>query len=112
MMYKPDHWVVVKITPVDTTKAPPHYRVFATWNGSYLTGSSWKLNSGIVRAQLNEDFYEFDGSSGSVYRCHKSTYGKSGYGFTTLQQLIENSKEYVSIEELDINTNFLELDYS
>jgi hypothetical protein len=65
-MYQPDNWVVIKF--------PDHYRVLAGWSGGYLTGDSWKLNSGIVRVEDDGENYLFYGSSGSCYKCCKSFY--------------------------------------
>jgi len=69
--YTPDSWVVIKMTHNDKT----FYKVLGGWSSSYLYGDSWRLNSGIERVELEGDVYKFDGSSGSVYSCHKENYG-------------------------------------
>ena len=66
----PDSWVVIKVIGEDTM-----YKVLAGWSGSYLNGTSWQLNSGIVKVEQNGEYFMFHGSSGSVYRCHKEGYG-------------------------------------
>ena len=77
--YRPDRWVVVKIvTPTEHL-----YKVFASWNGD-----SWKMNSGITRAQLVGKLWEFDGYSGSVYSCHQDSYGTTAYSGSVLQGFI------------------------
>lgn len=73
-MYTPDRWILLKVNK----DRDPHYRVFATWYGGYLHGSSWRLNSGITHHTEDDMFYYFHGSSGSVYKCHKSNYGVAG----------------------------------
>jgi len=67
--YNPDNWVVIKINGDD-----PHYRVLAGWSGGYLDGSSWRMNSGIVKVEEDGDYLNFYGSSGSLYKCHKESY--------------------------------------
>lgn len=67
--YTPDNWVVVKIKGDN-----PHYRVLAGWSGSYLNGSSWKLNSGITQVEETDRSYKFYGASGSCYNCGKNSY--------------------------------------
>ena len=67
--YTPDNWVVIKM---DGDAA--HYRVLAGWSGGYLDGNSWKVNSGIVRVEIDGDYYRFCGLSGSCYSCHKESY--------------------------------------
>ena len=67
--YTPDNWVVIKMDGDE-----PHYRVLAGWSGGYLDGNSWKMNSGIVRVEIDGDYYRFYGLSGSCYSCHKESY--------------------------------------
>ena len=69
--YNPDSWVVIKMTNKDQT----FYKVLGGWSGGYLDGDSWRLNSGVERVELDNDRYMFYGSSGSVYNCHKESYG-------------------------------------
>ena len=69
--YNPDCWVMLKMTYKDET----FYKVLGGWSGSYLYGDSWRLNSGVERAELEDGKYYFHGSSGSVYVCHPSSYG-------------------------------------
>lgn len=67
--YNPDNWVVIKMNGDD-----PHYRVLAGWSGSYLYGNAWRINSGITRVEDAGDRFNFYGSTGSCYSCHKNTY--------------------------------------
>jgi len=67
--YKPDNWVIIKFKGDD-----PHYRVLAGWSGGYMTGNSWRMNSGITKVEEDEAFYYFYGSSGSRYRSCKESY--------------------------------------
>ena len=106
--YKPDRWVVVKIvTPKERL-----YKVFASWSGGYGGSDSWKMNSGITRASLVDDRWEFDGYSGSVYSCHKESYGVSGYNGNVLQNFINKATEIDAvIEIMPGDTNWSNLDY-
>jgi hypothetical protein len=67
--YNADNWVVLKFDGDD-----PHYRVLAGWSGGYITGNSWRMNSGITKVEEDESFFYFYGSSGSRYRCNKEVY--------------------------------------
>lgn len=69
--YKPDSWVVIKMTH----KGETFYKVLGGWAGGYTQGSSWRLNSGIDRVEVLDDRYKFHGASGSVYTVHKEGYG-------------------------------------
>jgi len=107
--YCPDKWVVVKISGAESN---PVYKVFACWYGGYLGSDSWKLNSGITMATFEGNIYSFEGSSGSVYECHKDSYGTNGYGQGVLSNLIAHAgQKDVIIEVLPEETNWLEIAY-
>lgn len=108
--YLPDRWAIIKLAPVDGS--PIHYRVFGTWGGSYLSGQSWKCNSGIESIEEDEKYYYFLGSSGSVYCCRKGNYGFFSYGLSVLHNIIEESKKFTIITEMPEETNWMELDYA
>jgi len=75
MMYEPDKWVILRIK----SERIITYKVLAGWYGGYLSGDAWKLNSGIVSYEETEEYYDFVGDSGSVYRCFKHAEGMSAY---------------------------------
>lgn len=95
--YNPDKWMLVKLT---NNEGKFHHRVFAVWSGSYTTGDSWKLNSGITKILEDEDFYKFEGSSGSVYHCRKGMYGSTGYGHSVIRNIVEESKDIGLVIEI------------
>lgn len=106
--YRPDRWLVVKLTTPDTTL----HKVFATWSGGFFGTDAWQMNSGIVRVVETEDTYEFHGYSGSIYDCLKTAYGTSLYGQSELEWLIENAKDQdIKIEILPEDTNWKELNH-
>jgi hypothetical protein len=86
--YNPDKWLLVKIT---NALNESHYRVFASWYGGYLGSDSWQMNSGIIKVTENNDYFFFEGTSGSLYSCRKGCYGASSYGSNVLSGLIEKS---------------------
>jgi hypothetical protein len=107
--YTPDRWVVVKIEGPDF---PLHYKVFACWYGGFLGADSWKLNSGITKITKQDEFYLFEGYSGSVYKCHERSYGTHNYGAMVLLNIIKKSKEIeTKVEMLSHDTNWLEIKY-
>ncbi len=94
--YTPDRWVMLKITPPNNKF---YYKIFASWSGSYLYGASWKLNSGVTRVEMLNDTYKFHGFSGSVYVCHKNSYGTTNYGASVLSNLL-NPDQYTNIVDM------------
>jgi hypothetical protein len=106
--YTPDRWCVIRIpSPKETI-----YKVFASWGGGYAGSDSWKLNSGITRAVLVDGAWEFEGSSGSVYRCRPGAYGTNNYGHGVLDSMIRNAKSAgTDIEILSEDTDWAHLDY-
>jgi len=108
--YNPDKWVMLKITYKDK----PIYKVLATWYGGFAKGDSWKLNSGVTKIEEDGQCYLFYGSSGSVYRCHKQTYGMNMYTrgvLASFQKQADESEGAVTVELLGDETNFMELHY-
>lgn len=95
MDYKPEGWVLLKITGED-----PHYRVFGTWRGGYADGDSWRINSGVTRVAEDDDYYYFYGSSGSKYICHKETYGDmTFYHSGVIQNYVDKSDGQITLIE-------------
>jgi hypothetical protein len=74
--YHPDKWVLVEIDSPANGKIT---KVLASWYGGWAGSDSWKLSSGVNKITETPDGYEFLNDSGSVYFCHKSVYGMSGY---------------------------------
>ena len=89
-MEQPDKWLLIE--------TPNCYKVFATWNGSYLGSNSWRINSGIESVAEDGDFFLFKGFSGSIYRCNKRSYGTTSYGASVLEPFIEKSNDYKILE--------------
>ena len=82
--YAPDQWELVKVNGTH-----PHYRLFGSWSGGYLDGDTWRLNSGVERCESVGDYYFFYGHSGSIYKCHKKTYGiRSPYNAAELNRIV------------------------
>ena len=104
MQYIPDNWVILRIKGSD-----PHYKVLAGWSGSYLNGTSWRLNSGIIRVEIADDYYNFYGSSGSCYKCHKNSYSLRLNNAYIWNQLSE--KFGADIELMDETTDWVTVDW-
>jgi len=93
MTYHPNRWLILKM--------PECYKVFGVWYGGYLTGDSWKLNSGITKVEKFDDHYLFHGYSGSIYNCHKNGWGSTVYGYSVIKgfgdgvEVMENVEEFL-----------------
>ena len=102
--YNPDNWVILKITSEEGGVA---YKVLAGWSGSYMYGSSWQLNSGIVKVEDDGEYFRFQGVSGSTYNCHKEQYKlrlNNGPIYTSLKEKFPDS-----VELMDENTDWSKL---
>jgi hypothetical protein len=76
--YIPDRWKLIKIT---NSTGKVHFRIFATWGGSYLYGSSWKISSGCAQGATlvdGSDDWNLPQSSGSNYHIRSSSEGVCG----------------------------------
>jgi len=95
MSYNPERWVILCLTPKGEQ---PIYKVFAGWYGSYTTGASWKLNSGIEKVTKTKGNYSILGSSGSIYDCATACEGMSGYMMQVLDGLKQQYKDIATID--------------
>lgn len=85
----PENWVILKLPN-------GNHKVFATWNGEYLTGQRWRLNSGIKEVKEDEGYWYFIGYSGSCYKCNKSAYGvTNSFGLSVLEEILEKSSSKI-----------------
>jgi hypothetical protein len=99
--YTPDRWVILEITTLEETIQ----KVFAGWYGGFAGNNSWKLNSGITETRKLGEFFEFDGYSGSTYRCHQNNYAMSGLQHSILTTWQKQAKEagIVKIRVLELD---------
>jgi hypothetical protein len=89
----PDKWVILKL-PNNL------YKVYGTWYSDYSTGAKWKINSGILKVEQDEDFYYFTGYSGSCYKCRKKKYGvATNYNQIFLDRIIKQAEGKVEVME-------------
>ncbi len=93
MNYKPDYWLPVEIN----NNGEKILKIFGAWSGGYLHGDQWRLNSGVKEIIEDEDYYYFEGYSGSVYQCHKKGYGSTAYGYSVIQGLVNRSNGVAKI---------------
>lgn len=101
-METPDKWLVIKVKDA--------YKVFATYLGGYDGSDSWRLNSGIKSVTEEDNYYIFNGYSGSQYKCHKKSYGTVLYTQSVLDDMIEKAKKLnVEITILPKETDFINL---
>lgn len=93
MKYIPDKWLLLKIT----YKQKEMYKIFGSWSGGYLTGDSWRLNSGVISVKEDDKCYYFYGNSGSLYQCDKESYGNNLYGARVISALLEKYPDNVKV---------------
>jgi len=108
----PENWVVLKMTNLKTNKT--FYKVFASWGSGYLDGEQWKINSGIIKIDVDELNYIFHGLSGSSYICGKNNYGvNNSYSQSVLNSIIENSHvNDHKVEVMSKDTKWNEINYN
>ncbi len=75
--YMPEQWVILKIVSEEHGTV---YKVFGSWRGGFADGDNWRLNSGITEVDEQDQYYDFSGYSGSVYRCYKVREGEDFMG--------------------------------
>jgi hypothetical protein len=89
--YTPDVWVVLEFDAPQLEK--PMRKLFGGWYGGFAGSNTWKLNSGITEIRQVEGWYEFDGYSGSTYRCHPNNYHMSSLMQDVLSKWLKQADE-------------------
>ena len=64
-----EHWSILKFVKNDETL----YRLLSTTSDDFF--DRWRLNSGIINYIIHDDYVDFHGYSGSIYRCNLSDEG-------------------------------------
>lgn len=105
MEYIPDNWVVLKMIHESKT----YYKVLGGWSGGYLDGDYWRLNSGVVKVEEEPNHWLFYGYSGSVYRCHKTSYELRHNNASAYNQLKQKYGDAVTM--MNEETKWDELTY-
>ena len=105
--YAPDKWSILEI---DTPDGGVLYKVFGSWSGGYLDSDSWRMNSGIVRIEEEDDAFLFYGNSGSCYVCSKHSYGATVYGAGVIASMLEKCPAMVRVLPEDTDWNTLKFD--
>lgn len=98
-MKTPDNWVILEIS---ADQEPVFYKVLAGWYGGYLHGDSWALNSGIESVTIEDNYYDFKGYSGSVYRCGKDYEQLRMNIAGVLQTLKERFKDKIKVVPVEV----------
>ena len=95
--YFPDYWVIIKVE----TDKETFCKVFGCWSGGYLDGDSWRMNSGIESFNETDGSFDFFGSSGSTYICHKEAYGMNMHGSGVMKSLLEKYPDNITLLDED-----------
>ena len=94
-MYTPDRWVIITFDGSGVKERI--FKVFASWGGSYTTGQSWRMNSGITKIVDHDTYYSVEGHSGSVYNCRKDCVGTFAYTDSVLGSYVAQSNDKISV---------------
>lgn len=94
----PDAWSVMKITYIDEDGLEDvQFRLVCGWIGGFFKSDEWRVNSGIVSADLKDGVYAFLGKSGSTYHCDRRGYRVISIMHDGIRQ-IERMGDVVSVE--------------
>lgn len=100
----PHAWVIIHSTVPEEI-----YKVLGAWRGGYLSGDSWRMNSGIVAVEEDDQYFHFDGWSGSRYSCLKGAYGLTMASGGVYDSMREGLGDAVTL--MDEDTNWHEIDW-
>ena len=97
--YYPDSWVIFRVNETGL------HKVLAGWSGGYTTEDSWRVNSGITKAEDASDYWRFHGESGSCYVVHKKGYAMR----MSMSGVYDQIKDHVEL--LGKDTDWVNIDY-
>lgn len=108
-IYNPDKWKLIKI--INHKKNEVYYKIFGTWSGSYIYGSSWKLSSGCKSFEYDphNKIWSSPQWSGSTYQIHENAEGVCGMWDGFLQDFVDKSTDDVTIEVVE-NPDFSKIE--
>jgi hypothetical protein len=104
--YTPDNWCVIRFNSI---KHGIYYKLLAGWSGGYLSGDSWRMNSGITNVEEDQDAFRFRGTTGSWYKCYKGSYGLRMNNVGVWDQL--QQKHGDKVELMPEETDWLSIDW-
>ena len=96
--YTPDRWVILEIVE-EQSKI---YKILSGWCGGYVYGDAWRMSSGITDITDNDHYYTITNESGSVYLCHKESYGMSAYMSEIYNDFEQNKSENININIIKV----------
>lgn len=110
MNYTPDTYQFLRLSSDQDTDVI--LKLFAAWSGGYLTGDSWKLNSGVVKIVKEDNVFHVHGYSGSVYTITAEQGTMTSYGSTILNKILESGvKQNIKVELISLEEALKEKQY-
>ena len=95
MIYTPDKWIVLEIKEF----GEKIYKVLAGFDGVYTNSGSWRINSGIISVEQDENWIKFHGYSGSCYVCGDDRYGTNPASHMILGNLLQLGTKFEVMSE-------------
>lgn len=101
MNYTPDTYQFIRLSSDQDTDVI--VKLFAVWVGGYLTGDSWKLNSGVTKIIKDGDVFHVHGYSGSVYTVSAEQAPMTSYGSGILNKILDSGvRQGINIELISL----------
>lgn len=101
MNYIPDTYQFLRISSDQDTDVI--VKLFAVWVGGYLTGDSWKLNSGVTKIVKDVDVFHVHGHSGSVYTIFFAQPPMTSYGNEILSKILDSGvRQGIKVELISL----------
>lgn len=101
MNYTPDTYQFMRISSDQDTDVI--VKLFAVWVGGYLTGDSWKLNSGVTNIIKDEEVFHVHGYSGSVYTISAVQTPMTSYGSGIMSKILDSGvRQGINVELISL----------
>lgn len=109
--YHPDSYQFLRISSDNEDSTV--IKLFAVWHAGYLTATSWRMNSGVTKIEVDTTFdnlYIISGYSGSQYVVNKDSTKPSSYGQGVLRDITEKAaKQGIIVQRISLEEAILEM---
>ena len=95
--YRPDKWVIVEVT----TPEGSFKKILSSWRGGFADGDSWRLSSNIENITEEQQYFEFETVTGSIYNCFKDNIGMSLYTYSIYDGWLQDLPDGIELKILE-----------
>lgn len=103
------HWSILRFLGLNNTEV--FYRLLCVIEPYKDIPTRWRINSGIVRVDEDDDYYLVHGESGSIYKCHKNDYVDEEFTKPIRMRILMELDQFHKFIQLKDRENWCKFDF-